>query len=243
MIASGGSGWQGRIAAGRLASPAIRMCRRMTQGRAPLVAAGLALALLAGGGAAEPAAPPSLEALMAGMAQTPGVEARFLERKEIALLSEPLETRGTLIFLPPDRLVRTTDAPSRSRLVIAGERLSFRDAAGGNAVDLSANPLAREFVDNFIVLFNGDLAALRERYEPALTSEGERWSLVLTPRHRPLSDLIERITLTGAGRALVRMEMLERDGDRSTTSFEAVQVDRRFTPAEVERLFVLDASE
>jgi outer membrane lipoprotein-sorting protein len=197
-----------------------------------------ALLLAASAAGAEP--PPTLEALMAGMAQTPGVEARFLETKEIALLSEPLETRGTLAFVPPDRLVRTTTEPSRSRLVIAGDRFSFVDAAGGDAIDLSANPLAREFVDNFIVLFNGDLEALRRRYEPELRADESGWELVLRPRQRPLSDLIERITLTGRGRALLRMEMRERDGDRTTTRFEEVQVDRRFTPEEIERLFAVD---
>lgn len=219
----------------------------MTHGRVLSQALGLALALLAAAGAAaaEPAVAtaPTLETLMAGMAETPGVEARFLERKEIALLSEPIETRGTLVFLPPDRLARVTTEPSRSRLVIAGERFSFRDAAGGEAVDLSANPLAREFVDNFIVLFNGDLARLRERYEPELRTDGARWSLALRPRHRPLSDLIERITLEGAGRTLRGMEMLERDGDRTTTRFEDVVVDRRFTPEEIERWFALPEAE
>lgn len=219
------------------------MRRQLTRGRALCRALGIALALPAGAAAAEPAGPPTLEALMAGMAQTSGVEARFLERKEIALLSEPIETRGSLVFLPPDRLVRVTTAPSASRLVIAGDSFSFRDAAGGEAMDLSANPLAREFVDNFIVLFNGDLARLRERYEPALSGDGERWTLALRPRHRPLSDLIERITLEGSGRTLRGMEMLERDGDRTTTRFEEVRVDRRFTPEEIERWFAPDASE
>ena len=194
-----------------------------------------ALALAAG--AARAAEAPTLESLMAGMAKTSGVEARFVERKEVTLLSEPIETRGTLVFVPPGRLARVTVAPSASRLVIDGERLSFRDAAGAEALDLSANPVAREIVDNFIVLFSGDLARLRARYEPALESAGEGWRLELRPRHRPLSDLIERITLEGTGRALRRIEMLERDGDRTTTRFEDVTVDRRFTPAELERWF------
>ena len=211
----------------------------VTRGRALRRQLGLALALLAGGAGADEPAAPTLEALMAGMAQTSGVEARFVERKQIALLTEPIETRGTLVFLPPDRMVRTTTEPSHSRLVIAGEHFSFRDAAGGQAVDLSANPLAREFVANFIVLFNGDLARLRERYEPELSTSGERWSLALRPRNRPLSDLIERITLEGTGRTLRGMEMLERDGDRTTTLFEEVVVDRRFTPEEIERWFAL----
>jgi outer membrane lipoprotein-sorting protein len=205
-----------------------------------------ALLLLAGGVSAEPAAQPrtpSLEALMAGMAETSGVRARFVERKQIALLSEPIETRGTLVFVPPDRLRRSTAEPSRSELVIAGGRFAFQDAAGADAVDLSASPLARQFVESFIVLFNGDLAKLRERYEPEFAATGDAWSLSLRPRQRPLSDLIERITLAGVGPLLRSMEMLERDGDRTTTSFSEVEVDRHFTPAELEQLFALPTAD
>jgi outer membrane lipoprotein-sorting protein len=214
-----------------------------------LLGAGLVLAFAVLGvrasAAAEaaPTATPTLEALMAGMAETPGVMADFVERKEIALLSEPIESRGRLVFVPPDHLLRTTDSPSRSRLVIAGERFAFRDAAGGDSVDLSANPLAREFVDNFIVLFNGDLAKLRKRYEPTFRATGTTWSLALRPRQRPLADLIERITLEGSGKVLHRMEMLERDGDRTTSTFEDVVVDRRFTPEEIEQIFALPEAE
>jgi len=213
----------------------------------PRLALYAALGLLAAGGAsAEPAAEPrkpSLEALMAGMAQTSGVWARFVERKQIALLSEPIETRGTLVFVPPDRLRRSTAEPSRSELVIAGERFAFRDEAGADAVDLSASPLARQFVENFIVLFNGDLVKLRERYKPEFAAAGAEWSLTLRPRQRPLKGLIERITLVGTGPLLRSMEMLEQDGDRTTTTFSDVEVDRHFSPAELEQLFALPTAD
>ena len=205
-----------------------------------------ALVLLVAGsasaGAPAGAPTPTLEALMAGMAETSGVSARFVESKQVALLSEPIETRGTLVFVPPDRLRRSTAAPSRSELVIAGDRFAFHDEAGSDAVDLSASPLAHQFVENFIVLFNGDLAKLRERYEPEFTARGAEWSLALRPRRRPLSDLIERITLVGTGPLLRSMEMLEKDGDRTTTRFSDVEIDRHFTPAELEQLFSLPTS-
>jgi hypothetical protein len=37
--------------------------------------------------------------------------------------------------------------------------------------------------------------------------------------------------------------MLERDGDRTTSTFRDVVVDRRFTPEEIERLFALPEAE
>jgi outer membrane lipoprotein-sorting protein len=206
--------------------------------RLALPLAGLALlAVAAAGSPAEPPPAPTLEAFMAGMAGTSGVEARFREVKEVALLAEPLEVRGTLFFVPPDRLARVTHEPGRSRLVIDGERLSFEDEADGEAIDLSGNPVAREFVSNFIVLFNGDLEALRARYEPHFRVEGGRWSLRLVPRRRPLRDFVAFVRLEGEGRSLARMELVETDGDRTVTTFTEVEVDRRFGAEELSRLF------
>ena len=180
---------------------------------------------------------PTLEALTRGMATSSGVFARFREAKQLALLSVPLEVRGTLYFVPPGRLVRITSEPSRSRLVIDGSRFAYSDEAGGEQVDLSGNPIAREFVSNFIVLFNGDLAGLKQRYEPTLSVEDTRWKLVLRARQRPLSDIVDRVTLEGNGRTLDRMEMLETNGDRTTTYFDEVQTDRHFSSAELDTLF------
>jgi len=174
---------------------------------------------------------------MQGMAGAPGVVAKFREQKQLALLSEPLESRGTLYFVPPNRLARETSEPSRTRLVIDGDRFWFRDAAGSQAVDLSASPIAREYVSNFIVLFNGDLGALRKRYEPRFSADAHGWRLELRPRGKPLSDFIERVTLAGSGRALDRMELVEAGGDRTTTWFEEVRSDRAFSDEELARIF------
>jgi outer membrane lipoprotein-sorting protein len=187
--------------------------------------------------APESGPPATLEALMRGMAGASGVEARFREEKRLALLSEPIESRGTLYFVPPNRLSRETREPSPSRLVIDGDRVSFRDAAGGETVDLSANPIAREYVANFIVLFGGDLDALKSRYEPRFRADASGWTLELVPRAARLREFIERVTLAGRGRALERMELVEAGGDRTTTWFEAVRTDRVFSEAELARIF------
>lgn len=227
----------------RPSRPAASRRRRLVPwGLAAVAGLGLALAAAAGErGPDESAASPepTLEAFMEGMAGTSGVVARFREVKEIGMLSVPLEVRGTLWFVPPDRLARVTTEPSRTRLVIDGDRFAFRDEAGGERIDLGSNPMAREFVENFIVLFNGDLEALRERYEPDFRVDGERWRLGLRPRGRPLSDVVERVTLEGRGRRLGRMELLETDGDRTTTHFLEVEIDRRFDEAERARIFAM----
>ncbi len=204
--------------------------------------AGVSAAVSAGEDRAPRSAELTLDSLMAEMSTARGVVANFREQKEIALLVAPLESSGVLYFAPPGRLARFTLAPSFSSLVIDGDTLRFRDGEAGEEFDLSGNPMTRVFVDNFIVLFNGDVERLRELYDAEFSTEGQSWSLRLIPRSERLRVAVESIVLTGGsgtgGRGGIRrMEMRSSDGDRTTTHLETQQADRRFSGAELEMLF------
>ena len=211
----------------------------------PLRAAGFALlalvslARLAAGAqsAAAPNGPLTLEILMQRMASTTGVRAAFREEKQLALLSAPLVSEGMLYFVPPARMARITTRPGVSALVIDGGRLSYTDETGASDVDLASNRVARALVDNFVVLFAGDLPALRERYAVDFTADGTGWRMQLTPKAAPLAKFIASVELRGEGPALKEMAVREADGDYTLTRFERVETDTRFTPEELARLF------
>lgn len=196
-----------------------------------------ALGLLAlGAGRADPP-PATLEALMEGMARAKGVRAEFTEVKELALLSVPIVSRGVLHFIPPGRLLRTTLEPAPSSLIVDGPRVSFRDATAASPVDLSSDPSAREFVDNFTTIFRGDLGALQAKYEVTFESQPPRWRLILEPRDALLRRFVASLVLAGEDETMREMVLVERDGDRTTTRFGKVETDRVYAPDEVEALF------
>lgn len=200
----------------------------------------LALLAAAWAGAESPAIPSgplTLEALMQRMASTTGVRAEFREEKTLALLESPLVSEGKLYFIPPSRMARITTRPGASALVIDGQKMSYTDEAGASDVDLAGNRVARTIVENFVVLFAGDLAALRERYRVEFESEQLRWRILLTPRAAPLSQFIAAVELRGDGPALEEMTIREADGDRTRTRFQHVETDTRFSPEELARLF------
>jgi hypothetical protein len=184
-----------------------------------------------------PASRAELERLMQGMASSPGVVARFTETKHLALLAEPLESRGTLYFIPPDRLVREVTRPGASRLVIDGGRLAIQDEAGGQEVDLAGNPIAREVIENFVALFAGDLAALERRYQVDFEVATPRWKLRLVPRAAAMRRLIARVEIRGDGSGMRELAMFEQDGDRTETRLLEVDPRHRFTSEELRRLF------
>lgn len=201
---------------------------------ASLLAACLAPAAVA---LADPAEPPTLEAVMAGMASARGVVARFEETKEVALLRSPLTSRGVLHFVPPDRMVRRTLEPVASELVIDGDRMWYRDGTRSEPTDLSGDPAARHFAGNFVVLFGGDLEALEERYETRFEAEGSEWSLHLVPRDDTVRRFVAEIALRGDGRTMRELSIREADGDRTITRFLEVDADHEHTQGELRELF------
>lgn len=187
-----------------------------------------------------PAPPQDLASVLERMASTPGVEARYVERKELSLLAVPLDSRGVIYFVPPDRFARFTTEPGYSSLVVDGDGVRFREGRDGEEVDLSGSPMARGFVDSFMVLWSGDRGELSRLYELELlggSAGAGDWALRLTPRHAPLSRMIAAIVLRGDGGGMRVMTVEEKDGDRTVTTFERVDSQRVFAEAELRHIF------
>jgi len=225
--------------------------RRRTASALPLLLACVALPVLAAGSApGQEAAPPpgqeaatppaDLEALMARLAASGGVRARFHETKQLALLAAPLVTEGTLYFAPPDRLARHTVKPAASTVVVRGSRVTLRDENGTQTIDLGSSEAARQFVDNLGVLLRGDLEALRERYEVAFRAHADTWTLDLVPRSREVRRIVATIRVEGRSDVLTRMETREEGGDSTVTVFSDVETGLEFGPADLERYFSVD---
>ncbi len=195
------------------------------------------LAIAAYAGEPDESAAFSLAELMDGMATTSGVIADFHEQKQIALLVKPLESSGQIYFVPPNRLARFTLEPEPSALIIDGDKLRFQQGDGAK-FDLSGNPMARTFIDNFIVLFNGDLPKLQNLYYTNFSTEGKNWSLTLEPRGSPLRRLVKEIALRGDRKGIREIVMQSWDGDRTATTFDVIDTDYPFTDDQLEDLFV-----
>ena len=196
--------------------------------------AALAGAALAG---AAPAESPEFDEILRRMASTSGVEAPFEERKELSLLAEPLETRGVIYFVPPDRFARFTSSPGVSALVVTGDAVQLREGPDGKPIDLSGNRVARVFVENFVALWSGDREKLESLYRAEFRGTRDDWELRLVPRRAPLSEVISAITLRGDRDAMRELLVEERDGDRTTTRFGATHTDRVFTAEELRQIF------
>ena len=198
-----------------------------------------------------------LSALLARFAKAPGIYAKFREEKHLAMLQAPLVNEGTIHYAPPGRLARHTVRPIASSILIEGGQLQLGDADGRQTMELGTNPVARLFVDSFMLLLAGDRAGL-ERYfamrftpAPRQTAMAARpaaasveaapssvgWRLALLPRVSPMNKVLTEIALRGDGLAIHEMEVRETNGDWTRTVFSDVDVNHRYTSAEAARVF------
>ena len=118
-----------------------------------------------------------LPQLMGAMQSVRTATARFVERKFVHLLNQPLQSSGTLTFVAPDRLQKQTLAPAPSRLTVDGDRLEVEQPDGKlRNLSLSEVPEIGALVASIRATLAGDGATLT----PLLHAhtDGQRWRLV-----------------------------------------------------------------
>ena len=209
------------------------VCRRL------MVFSGLVLIVALGAPAsgAPASAPADVEAFMRGFRSLKGFEAKFVETKTMSLLAIPLVTEGRLFFAPPGRLLRQVDKPQPARVLVTPKEVTMRAAGQTQRLDLAARPEVRSLVSSLLSLMSGDLAALRATYEVAYTTGSDGWRLDLAPRSKRVAALVKGMRFEGAGQVVKRITIEEASGDRATTEIVEAHPNRRFSAAELRRLF------
>ena len=158
-----------------------------------------------------------LPALLRLLAAVPRAEARFTEVRRLQVLSTPLELRGTLRYVRPDRLERQVQSPYEETIRIEGGRVSVDNPARGarRSYALDALPAAYVLVESLRATLAGDGAALERHYRLKLLGTREAWLLTLTPRDPGVADMLAEVRLHGTAERVTRIEYDEGPGDRT----------------------------
>lgn len=162
----------------------------------------------------------TVDRLMGLLAAEAGGRVRFVERKYLAILDAPVESRGEMRFVPPGRLERHTTSPRAETMVLDGDHLSIARDGRTLALRLRDYPEAAAFIDSIRGTLAGDRRALEQRFHLSLAGSRSAWSLDLLPSDPHLADLVLRIHVEGSGARIRSLEILQGDGDRSVMTIE-----------------------
>lgn len=187
----------------------------MITGIRPLTRVLLGMLAMAAGPAA--AADWGVEQLMRDLAQVKSARAKFVERKHVTLLNEPLESSGTLIYTAPGRLEKHTLAPRQESLVLEHDRLTLENKERGQrrTIALQDHTVVRAFVESIRSTLAGDLATLNRFYQVTLDGSERQWRLTLKPVEPDVQNVVSEIRIGGSRNRVNTIEIIETQGDRS----------------------------
>jgi hypothetical protein len=175
---------------------------------------------------ASAAAPPAPSAewtvaeLMKGLAARGPESVRFVEKKTLAILDQPVVSSGELRYIPPDRLEKRTLAPKPELLVLSGGTLTLERDKRKLTLQLRDYPQIAAVVDSLRGMLAGDRTALEKTYRLEAHGTRERWTLVMLPSDTKLAELVLRIDVTGSRDQVRSIEIRQADGDRSVMTIE-----------------------
>jgi hypothetical protein len=189
-----------------------------------------------------PKRPTDARTLLEAMSRVSGLEARFVERKKLALLKAPLVSEGRIYYSEGGHMARVVEKPIASTVRIGPTKLEVIDDTGHKDVDLRSRPDIKTFVESFVHVVAGNYDALSSIYKLSFTPEGDDpWLLTLEPTSETLAKLVTRLEIRGRGYAVETIRVLEAAGDSTEIVLSDVDPEREFTAEERQKLFGLSA--
>jgi hypothetical protein len=158
-----------------------------------------------------------VDELMRQLATVEHSQGRFVERKYLKVLKQPLELSGTLSYTRPGRIEKRTLKPKPETLTVVGDTLTLDNSARKEhrVLKLQDYPVLWGFVESIRATLGGDLKALQRFYRVELEGDATRWRLFLAPSDRKMGDFISLIRIEGSQARVDTIEMQETRGDRS----------------------------
>jgi Outer membrane lipoprotein carrier protein LolA-like len=158
-----------------------------------------------------------LPQLMQSLAQVKSSSGKFVERKYLSVLNQPLEFSGTISFRAPDHLEKHTLLPKAEDLVLDQGVLTIDSKARNirRTLVLQEYPAVWAFVESIRSTLAGDLPTLQRFYKIKLEGNAAKWRMQLLPVEQRTREMVREIDIGGHGNHVASIEMRESNGDRS----------------------------
>lgn len=163
-----------------------------------------------------------IDQLMNSLAQTRSGHARFVEKKSIAILDQPVESSGDLLYTAPDRLEKRTIKPKPETMVVQGDNLQIERGRQKIQLQLQTYPELAAFIDSIRGTLAGDRKALERSYQLSLEGSAQSWTLKLVPVSSKMKQVVALIRITGVRDEIRSIDITQVDGDSSVMLIEKV---------------------
>jgi hypothetical protein len=166
---------------------------------------------------------------MQSLARVRSASASFTERKTLPMLNAPLQATGTLAYVAPDAIRKTTMAPMRQDFVLQKDEITLTGGPGNQThrFSLTQDPEIGGLAEGIRGTLAGDLPALQQIYGVTLSGAETGWQLLLRPKDPKLLHFIAWIAIRGHGNQIVEIDTAGGDGSHSEMHITEDAMDAR----------------
>ena len=133
------------------------------------------------------------------------------------MLNAPLVTTGTLRYVAPNWIQKTTISPVPGRFVLNRDQVTI--SGGGDdqthVFSLRDYPQIGGLVQGIRATLAGDQSVLEQFYSLRLSGTPRAWQLVLQPKDAKLAHFIAWIRIGGDGHLIDEIDTQSSNGDHS----------------------------
>ena len=161
----------------------------------------------------------TLEEISKLLSLHPCTRGNFIQDKYIQSINRTLTSSGTFLITAKDGIIWQTEKPYPSIMVVGMNHISQGTAFDSmTKMDTSNNRLFVEFAKAISSAFSGNLQEINNTFQVNFLSEGSQWQLLLEPREKAVSQIIQSIQLQGRN-VLESVTMTEQNGSTITYHF------------------------
>jgi outer membrane lipoprotein-sorting protein len=144
------------------------------------------------------------------------VEGQFQQAKHLTFMSAPLISRGVFTATLKSGLRWRVSEPVKSIMVVNNRGVTLN---GEQVRDTGVGRTMATIVSGFM---NGNLQALNDEFDLEAEFTATDWQLVMRPSRLMLSQVLERIDVTGAD-SLSSATVIEKSGNYTVITFSGMQ--------------------
>lgn len=140
---------------------------------------------------------------------------QYEERKHVSYLEQPLTSNGTLLYEPPDTIIRTQMYPDKTIFSVIGSEIAMQSGSRRKVLNIDRVPMMQAFRQAMRGVLDGNLAMIADF--ASLTPKGtiSEWEFELKPKNKALAKAVRNIIFRGQHGAITEIEINEANGDWS----------------------------
>ncbi|MBL6446522.1 outer membrane lipoprotein carrier protein LolA [Fulvivirga sp. 29W222] len=161
------------------------------------------------------------------------IQAKFNQNKYLSILSNGVESSGTMHFKKPDLLKWSYTNPYNYAILLNGEEIKINDEGKVNSFEIKNSKIFKELNDLIINSVRGNVLQ-EERFDISYLENNELYLTRLNPQEEQLKSYVKQIDIyfEKSDYTVNRIQLFEYEGDYTLITFHNKKINASIPDSE-----------